>query len=202
MQGLLIGIDRFSTVIGKVFAWSIVLLTLQITYEVTARYLFARPTNWGYDASYMLYGILFMMAGAYGLARNGHVRGDFIYRKWPVRWQAGVELVLYFVFFFPGIIAMVFAGFSFFQDSFRQNEHSPFAPDGLVIWPFKALIPIAGAMLVLQGLAEVGRCIGALQTGAWPGRLSDVEELEVVILERAAAERGEAAPVMPTGPRP
>ncbi|HEY4253325.1 MAG TPA: TRAP transporter small permease subunit [Roseomonas sp.] len=201
MQGLLLGIDRISTAIGKIFAWSIALLTVQITYEVTVRYAFAMPTSWGYDASYILYGILFMMSGAYALARNGHVRGDFLYRKWPVRWQAMVDLILYGLFFFPGIIAMIFAGYHFFEESLRQNEHSPFSPDGLLVWPFKALIPIAGAMLLLQGLAEVARCLQCLRGGAWPERLSDVEELEIVILEKAAAERGEAPPVLPTGPR-
>jgi len=198
MQRLLLGIDRFSTLIGKLFAWSVALLTAQVTYEVSARYLFSMPTLWGYDASYMLYGTLFMLSGAYALARNGHVRGDFLYRQWPVRRQAAMDLGLYVVFFFPGILALIVAGWPFFAASFAQNEHSPFSPSGLPLWPFKLLIPVVGVMFVIQGLAEVARCILALQTGAWPERLSDVEELEVAILERAAAERGEKPPVMPT----
>jgi len=201
MQGLLLTIDRFSTFLGKVFAWSIVALTLQVTFEVTARYVFTRPTAWGYDASYMLYGLLFMMAGAYALARNGHVRGDFLYRQWPVKWQARLDLTLYIIFFFPGILALIFAGWGFFTQSFAQNEHSPFSPDSAVIWPFKFLIPLVGVLLVIQGLAETARCVIALRTGAWPERLSDVEELEVVILQQAAADRGEPPPAMPTAPR-
>lgn len=201
MQGLLLTIDRFSTFLGKLFAWSIVALTLQVTFEVTARYVFTRPTAWGFDVSYMLYGLLFMMAGAYALARNGHVRGDFLYRQWPVRRQAATDLVLYVLFFFPGILALIFGGWQFFLQSFAQNERSPFSPDSPIIWPFKFLIPLVGVLLVIQGLAETARCVIALRTGAWPERLSDVEELEVVILERAAAERGEAPPVLPTGPR-
>jgi TRAP-type mannitol/chloroaromatic compound transport system permease small subunit len=201
MQSMLFAIDRFSTVIGKLFAWSIVALTAQVTYEVVARYAFALPTQWGFDASYMLYGVLFMMSGAYALARNGHVRGDFIYRKWSARWQAGMDLALYVIFFFPGVLALVFSGWNFFRQSYAQNEHSPFTPAGLLLWPFKLMIPVVGVLLILQGLAEVARCIVCLRTGAWPQRLSDVEELEVVILERAAAERGEPPPVMPIAPR-
>lgn len=194
MQGLLLSIDRVSTFIGKVFAWCIVLLTLQVTYEVTVRYAFARPTSWGYDASYVLYGTLFMMAGAYTLARNGHVRGDFLYRQWPVRRQAAFDLVLYFVFFLPGMIALIVSGWDFFIQSYAQNERSAFSPTGPVIWPFKFLIPLVGVLLLLQGAVEAMRCWIALRTGRWPDRLSDVEELEVVILEKAAAERGEPPP--------
>ena len=201
MQNLLIAIDRFSTTVGKIFAWSIVALTVQVTYEVTVRYAFAMPTLWGYDASYMLYGVLFMLSGAYALARNGHVRGDFLYRKWPQRWQGVSDLILYFVFFFPGVLALVFAGWTFFEQSYAQNEHSPFSPAGMVMWPFKLLIPVVGVMLILQGLAEVARCVICIRDGAWPPRLSDVEELEVVILEKAAADRGEPPPAMPIAPR-
>ena len=194
MQGLLLSIDRFSTLIGKIFAWCIVLLTLQVSYEVTVRYAFARPTSWGYDASYFLYGTLFMMAGAYTLARNGHVRGDFLYRQWPVRRQAAFDLVLYFVFFLPGMIALIVSGWDFFQQSFAQNERSAFSPTGPVIWPFKFLIPLVGVLLLLQGAVEAMRAWIAFRTGRWPDRLSDVEELEVQILEKAAAERGEPPP--------
>lgn len=194
MQGLLLSIDRFSTIVGKIFAWCIVLLTLQVTYEVTARYAFALPTSWGYDASYILYGALFMMAGAYTLARNGHVRGDFLYRKWPVKRQAAFDLVLYFVFYLPGMIALIVSGWDFFSQSMAQNERSAFSPTGPIIWPFKFLIPVAGVLMLLQGAVEAMRCWIALQAGRWPDRLSDVEELEVVILEKAAAERGEPPP--------
>ena len=194
MQGLLLSIDRFSTLVGKIFAWSIVLLTAQVTYEVTVRYAFSRPTSWGYDVSYMLYGTLFMMAGAYTLARNGHVRCDFLYRQWPVRRQAAFDVVLYFVFFLPGILALVVAGWDFFSQSLAQNERSAFSPTGPVVWPFKFLIPVVGILLLLQGAVEAMRCYIAVRTGRWPDRLSDVEELEVVILEKAAAERGEPPP--------
>ena len=188
MQGLLLSIDRFSTVVGKIFAWCIVLLTLQVTYEVTVRYAFARPTSWGYDVSYMLYGTLFMMAGAYALSRNGHVRGDFLYRNFPPRRQAWFDLVLYVLFFFPAIFAFMISGWTFFTDSLRQNERSMFSPTGPVIWPFKFLIPVVGLLLLLQGLAEVVRCWRCIREGEWPKRLSDVEELEQQVLA-AAAER-------------
>ena len=192
MQGVLLGIDRISVAVGKLFAWCIVLLTLAVAYEVFARKLFRAPTTWGYDVSYILYGTLFMMAGAYALSRNGHVRGDFLYRGWAPRTQAGVDLVLYFLFFFPGMLAFVYSGWGFFHASYLQHERSMFSPGGPVIWPFKGLIPIVGVLLLMQGFAEVVRCIQCLQAGAWPQRLSDVQEMEQLILQKAEEERARA----------
>jgi len=188
MQRLLLGIDRLSTLVGQTFAWCILLLTGVVVYEVFVRYVFRAPTTWGYDVSYMLYGTLFMMAGAYALSRNGHVRGDFLYRNFPPRRQAWFDLVLYVLFFFPAIFAFMISGWTFFADSLRQNERSMFSPTGPVIWPFKFLIPVVGLLLLLQGLVEVVRCWRCIREGAWPQRLSDVEELEQKILA-AAAER-------------
>jgi TRAP-type mannitol/chloroaromatic compound transport system permease small subunit len=188
MQRLLLGIDRLSTFVGQAFAWCILLLTGVVVYEVFVRYVFRAPTTWGYDVSYMLYGTLFMMAGAYALSRNGHVRGDFLYRNFPPRRQAWFDLVLYVLFFFPAIFAFMISGWTFFADSLRQNERSMFSPTGPVIWPFKFLIPVVGLLLLLQGLVEVVRCWQCIRDGAWPRRLSDVEELEQTILA-AAAER-------------
>ena len=188
MQRLLLGIDRLSTLVGQTFAWCILLLTGVVVYEVFVRYVFRAPTTWGYDVSYMLYGTLFMMAGAYALSRNGHVRGDFLYRNFPPRQQAWFDLVLYVLFFFPAIFAFMISGWTFFADSLRQNERSMFSPTGPVIWPFKFLIPVVGALLLLQGLVEVVRCWRCIREGEWPQRLSDVEELEQKILA-AAAER-------------
>jgi len=186
MQRLLLGIDRLSTLVGQGFAWCILLLTGVVVYEVVVRYVFRAPTTWGYDVSYMLYGTLFMMAGAYALARNGHVRGDFLYRNFPPRRQAWFDLVLYILFFFPAIFAFMISGWTFFTDSLRQNERSMFSPSGPVIWPFKFLIPLVGLLLLLQGLAEAVRCWQCIRTGEWPRRLSDVEELEQQILAAAA----------------
>src|SRR5919107_3893093 len=140
MQGLLIAIDKVNTWVGKAFSWSIVAMTLVIVYEVFSRYAFRAPTSWAYDVSYMLYGTLFMMAGAYALSRNAHVRGDFLYRAWPPRRQASLDFVLYFLFYFPGMIAFVYAGFGFAELSRRMNEHSAASPNGPVVWPFKWLI--------------------------------------------------------------
>jgi TRAP-type mannitol/chloroaromatic compound transport system permease small subunit len=189
MQGLLLGIDRLSTLVGKTFAWSIVVLTGVVVYEIVVRYAFRAPTTWAYDVSYMLYGTLFMMAGAYALSRNGHVRGDFLYRMMPPRRQATLDLALYILFFFPGVIALMVSGWPFFLDSYAQNERSMFSPTGPVIWPFKFLIPLAGLLLLLQGLVEVVRCWQCVRTGAWPQRLHDVEELDQKILAEAAAAR-------------
>ncbi|GLK86265.1 TRAP transporter small permease subunit [Ancylobacter defluvii] len=191
MQSILLAVDRLNAFIGKAFAWCIVLLTLAISYEVFRRYVLRDPTTWAYDVSLMLYGALFMMAGAYTLSRNGHVRGDFLYRNWRPQTQAKSDLVLYFLFYFPGILAMIYAGWGYFHLSYLLNEHSSFSPDGPVIWPFKALIPITGVLMLLQGVVEVARCIICIRDGDWPQRLHDVEEMEKIILEEAAnrAER-------------
>jgi TRAP-type mannitol/chloroaromatic compound transport system permease small subunit len=186
-------VDRFNTWIGKLFGWCIVLLTIAVCYEVVSRYVFGAPTWWAFDVSWMLYGALFMMAGAYTLARNGHVRGDFLYRQWSETTQAKIDLTLYVVFFFPGIIALVYAGWKFAHFSWLINEKSPFSPDGIIIWPVKMLIPVTGVLMTLQGIAEVFRCIICIQTGSWPPRINDVEEMEKLILEQAEAEKAKTA---------
>jgi TRAP-type mannitol/chloroaromatic compound transport system permease small subunit len=186
---LLYAVDALSSAIGKTFGWSIVVLTFSTSYEVFARYMFGAPTDWAFDTSYILYGTLFMMAGAYALSRNGHVRGDFLYRSWRPRRQAGMDLVLYLLFYFPGMLAFMYSGFSFAELSRRMNEHSSASPNGPIVWPFKWLIPIVGCLMVLQGIVEVIRCIKCLQTGEWPQRLHDVEELEKVMLSDAEQKK-------------
>jgi len=182
-------VDGLSAAIGKTYAWSIVILTFTTSYEVFARYVFLAPTEWAFDASYMLYGTLFMMAGAYALSRNAHVRGDFIYRAWSARRQASLDCVLYFLFYFPGMIAFVYAGFGFAELSRRMNEHSAASPNGPVVWPFKWLIVVVGILMVIQGIVEVFRCLICIRNGEWPKRLHDVEELEKVILEQAEKKK-------------
>jgi TRAP-type mannitol/chloroaromatic compound transport system permease small subunit len=185
MQTFLLTIDRISALIGKIGAWCIVVLSFAVGYEVVARYVFRAPTTWAYDMSYMLYGALFMLAGAYTLSRNGHVRGDFLYRSFRPRLQAGLDLALYFLFFFPGILALVYSGYGYAKISWLIGERSSVSPFGPPIYHFKTLIPVAGCLMLLQGIAEVIRCLVCLKTGQWPQRLSDVEELEKVILEKA-----------------
>jgi TRAP-type mannitol/chloroaromatic compound transport system permease small subunit len=179
MQRLLLGIDRLSTRIGQLFAWLIVALTGLITWEVLSRKLFDAPHAWAFDAQIMGYGILFMMAGGYTLAKNGHVRGDVLYGFFPVRLQATIDLVLYLVFFVPGSIAMVWAGWDYAKESWLIREHSTITVDGPPIYPFKAFIPIAGALILMQGVVEIVRCVVALKEGAWPSRQQDVEEVDV-----------------------
>jgi TRAP-type mannitol/chloroaromatic compound transport system permease small subunit len=185
-------IDALSTAIGKVAGWSIVLLTLAMSYEVMMRYLFRAPTAWAFDASYILYGTLFMLAGPYALARNAHVRGDFLYRQWPPRRQAGLDLLLYALFFFPGILALCYAGYGFAAFSWLIKEHSSNSPNGPPLYHFKTLIPLVGGLMVLQASAEVIRCVRCLRTGVWPQRLHDVEETEKLILEQAEAQQAKA----------
>ena len=193
LQRLLIPIDRISTLVGHIFAWCIVLLTFAVSYEVFSRYVFGRPTTWAFDASYILYGALLTMAGAYALCRNAHVRGEFLYRAWRPKVQAGMDLALYFLFFFPGIVAFIFAGYGFAAQSWMVHEHSAYSPAGPPIYHVKTLIPFTGILLLLQGIVEVIRCLICLKTGAWPPRLHDVEELEKVILEQHQTKE-DAAP--------
>ena len=178
MQSFLLGVDRFSTWIGKAFAWSVVALTLLIAWEVFCRYVLNRPHAWVLDAQIMLYGTLFMTAGAYTLSKNGHVRGDVLYGFLQPRTQAVIDLTLYLVFFLPGVIALTWAGWVYFDESLSINEQT-FSADALPLYPFKFVIPLAGALLLLQGVVEIIRCILCLKTGAWGPRDDDVEEVDV-----------------------
>lgn len=188
---LVFWIDSLNTWIGKVFGWSIVFLTLATSYEVFARYVLKAPTDWAFDAAYILYGILFMMAGAYALARNGHVRGDWLYRSWQPRIQARWDLLLYFLFFFPGIITLIYSGWDYAAQSWAMKERSLFTPNGPPIYHFKTIIPITGVLLLLQGMAEVMRCIYCIRNNSWPPRLGDVEELEQVLQKQYGAADAE-----------
>jgi TRAP-type mannitol/chloroaromatic compound transport system permease small subunit len=179
MKNILFMIDRLSAWSGKVFAWTVVVLTLIICYDVTLRYILNDPTQWGFDLAYILFGTLFMMAGAYTLSRNGHVRADMMYRTLKPRTQAAFDLVLYVLFFVPGIAALVYAGVEFTQVSWAMKEVSSVTSSGTPIYPFKLVIPIAGGLLLLQGLAEIVRCVICLRTGQWPQRLHDVEEEDI-----------------------
>lgn len=188
LNRFLLAIDQLSRMVGHAFAWCILVLTFGTSYEVFMRYVMDNPTSWAFDLSYLMYGALFFMAGAYTLSRNGHVRGDFIYRLWPPRVQASVELALYVLFFFPGVLALVYAGWAYGYDSFRLREVSVNSPIGIPVWQLKLLIPFGAGLLALQGLAEVLRCILCLQHGHWPQRLHDVEELETVIAQQHQSE--------------
>lgn len=182
------GIDQLSKTVGHAFAWCIVILTFGTSYEVFVRYALNNPTSWAFDFSYIMYGALFFMAGAYALSRNGHVRGDFIYRMWRPRVQASVELTLYILFFFPGVLALVYSGWGYGFESARIQEVSVNSPVGIPIWQLKLLIPFGGGLLLLQGIAEALRCVLCIREGRWPPRLHDVEELEEVLIQQHAAE--------------
>ncbi len=196
IERFIYSVDQLSKSVGHAFAWCLIILTFGTSYEVFVRYVLNDPTDWAYDLSYIMYGALFIMSGAYTLSRNGHVRGDVIFRLWPVRVQAGIELVLYFLFFFPGVLALAVAGWRYAYNAYQIGEVSVNSPIGVPVWQLKMLIPAAAALLALQGSAEVARCVLCLRTGRWPARVVDVEELETVVLhERQDAERaaGETA---------
>jgi TRAP-type mannitol/chloroaromatic compound transport system permease small subunit len=179
MRRFLLAIDRLSTLIGKLFAWLIVALAAMITWEVISRKFFDAPHAWTFDAQIQFYGIMFMMAGAYTLAKNGHVRGDVLYGFFRPRLQATIDLTLFVLFFLPGVVAMVWAGYDFAEESWAIGERSSIMSDGPPIYWFKTFIPIAGAILLLQGIVEIVRCIQCLKDGDWPSRQEDVVEVDV-----------------------
>jgi len=179
MQRFLLTVDKLSTLVGQAFSFLIVLLTLHVSWEVFSRYVLGNPRAWAFDGMIMLYGTLFMMAGAYTLSKNGHVRGDVLYGFFEPRTQATVDLILYIVFFIPGVFALTYAGYYYAAESWAINEHSNITAEGPPIYPFKTVIPIAGAFLLLQGIVEIIRCVICLRDGAWPSREEDVEEVDV-----------------------
>ena len=183
MQKLLLAVDRLSTWVGQAFAWAIVLLTALITWEVFSRYVLNEPHDWSLNAQIMLYGVLFMTAGAYTLAKNGHVRGDVLYGFFLPRTQATVDLILYVLFFLPGIFALTWAGWEYANESLAIREKT-FSATPLPLYPFKFVIPFSGALLLLQGLVEIVRCIHCIRDGEWPSREQDVEEVDVDKLKK------------------
>ena len=193
MKNFLFFIDSLSLWTGKAFSWLILVLTLGVSYEVFVRYVLSAPTTWAFDFSYITYGALFLMAGAYTLSRNGHVRADVIYRFLPPRTQASFDIVLYVIFFLPAIAAFMYSGYIYAEMSVRFREVSIFSPAGVPVFPLKTLIPVTGLLLLLQGIAEIIRCILCIREGAWPARLHDVEETESVIIHETQykQERGE-----------
>ncbi|SFU67247.1 TRAP transporter small permease subunit [Pseudoduganella namucuonensis] len=179
MQNALFFIDRISSWVGQAFSWLIVAMTFLISWEVFARYALNHPNPWAFDLMIMMYGAAFMMAGAYTLAKNGHVRGDVLYSFFPPRLQAGLDLLLYIVFFIPGVVALAWAGYSYAAESLAINEHSTLTANGPPLYPFKMVIPVSGVLLLMQGVVEIVRCVMCLRSGAWPPREADVEEVDV-----------------------
>lgn len=179
--------DSLSAWVAKAFAWCIMVMILGVSYEVFVRYVLRAPTVWAFDISYMMYGTLFMLGGAYTLSRDAHVRADIFFRLMSARKQAALELVLYFLFFFPGILALIFAGWRYVSRSWRYLEVSTMSPANIPIYQFKTVIIVAGVLLFLQGIAQVFRCVICLQSGAWPPPPRDVEELEKLLVQEASA---------------
>jgi len=179
MQKLLLFVDKISTWVGQAFSFFIVALTLHVSWEVYSRYVLDAPRAWAFDVMIMMYGTLFMMAGAYTLAKNSHVRGDVIYGYFTPRTQAIMDLTLYIVFFIPGVIALVWAGYTYAAESWAINEHSNITSEGPPVYPFKTVIPVAGAFVLMQGIVEIIRCVICIKRAAWPSREADVQEVDV-----------------------
>ena len=190
MVNLIKAIDIFCKSVGHAFSWCILVLTASTCFEVFMRYVLNSPTVWAFDMSYMLYGALFMMSGAYAVVRGSHVRGDFLYRNWAPRTQARVDLLLYFLFYFPAVFAMVYTGSGYAANSAKILESSANSPAGVPVWPLKIIIVVTGVMLLIAGIAEVMRCILCIRDGKWLPRMGDVEELEVVLQKTHGSEEG------------
>lgn len=197
MTRILYFIDSLSAWSGKTFAWCIMILTLSTCYEVFVRYALNNPTVWAFDMSVQMYGALFMMAGAYALSQDAHVRGDVLYRLMPIKWQASVDLVLYIVFLMPGAICLIYYGYGYAADAWFYKEVSWSSPARIQIYFFKTLIPIAGGLVLLQGIAEAVRCVQCIRNGYWPARLHDVQETETMLLH----EHEDLAQKSPETPR-
>ena len=195
--------DSLSAWVAKAFAWCVMVMTLGVSYEVFVRYGLRSPTVWAFDVSYMMYGTLFMLGGAYTLSRDAHVRADIVYRLMSARAQATLELVLYILFFFPGVLALIFAGWKYVERSWRYQEVSTMSPANIPIYQFKTVIIVAGALLVIQGIAQVMRCIICLRSGSWPPPPQDVEELEKLLVQQGSLDvlrhSGEAVDVVVPG---
>jgi len=192
MEQFIFFVDKVTAAVGKAFAWCILAMTFGVGYEVFVRYIMRDPTSWAFDISYMMYGALFMMAGAYTLSRDGHVRGDVLYRLWQPKTQAKVEFVLYFFFFFPGVLSLLIAGYDYAAESWSYGTHgevSVMSPANVPIFQLKTIIPVAGALLLIQGIAQCCRCIVCIRTGQWPAHAEDVEEMETVLLHHAEDDR-------------
>ena len=199
MNRLLLFIDGLSAWVGKAFGWLILILTLGVSYEVFVRYALRAPTTWAFDFSYITYGALFLMAGPYALSRNAHVRADVLYRFWQPKTQGAMDLLLYIIFFMPGVAAFIYSGWNYAAMSVRFREVSIFSPAGIPVYPLKALIPAAGVLLMLQGIAEIIRCIRAIRTNQWPQRLHDVEETESIILQEKRIHAAEKEAMAQSG---
>ena len=197
MTAFLHFIDALSTWVGKFFGWLILLLTFGVSYEVFVRYVLRAPTIWAFDITYITYGAMFLMAGAYTLARNGHVRADVLYRFWKPRTQASMDLFLYIIFFLPAVLAFMYSGWFYAKMSVQFREVSIFSPAGIPVFPLKALIPVTGALLLLQGIAEIIRCVICIRQGYWPQRMHDVEETESIVVKEHMAAREKAAEPLP-----
>jgi TRAP-type mannitol/chloroaromatic compound transport system permease small subunit len=184
MQKLFLFVDKVSTFVGQTFSWLALALTVMISWEVFSRYFLDTPHSWAFDVMIMMYGAMFMMAGAYTLSKSGHVRGDVLYGFFEPRTQASIDLVLYIIFFIPGVIALCWAGYIYAGESWAIREHSSITADGPPLFYFKTIIPLAGAMLLMQGVVEILRCVVCLQVGEWPSRADDVEEVDVEKLKQ------------------
>ncbi len=192
MQTLMMAVDRLTTFVGRLFAWAIAVLTLLVSWEVFSRYFLNHPHPWALDAQIMLYGTLFMMAGAYTLAHQGHVRGDVLYGALKPRTQASIDLVLFIFFYLPGVLALTWAGWTYANESLAIRENT-FSPDPLPLYPFKFVIPAAGFLLLLQGIVEILRCVVCLREGTWPPRMKDVEEIDLEELRAMVKDDDPAA---------
>jgi TRAP-type mannitol/chloroaromatic compound transport system permease small subunit len=168
-------IDALSDWSGRVVAWLIVPLMLSLTYEVLARYVFSAPTIWAYDVSYMLYGSHFMLGAGYTLYRGGHIRTDMLYHRWSPRMQGAVDAIGYLCFFFPAMLFFFWMGGQEAWHAWQILETSDASPWRPPLYPFKTVIPVTAALLLVQGVSEFLKSLHAVRTGHLYGKRDAIE---------------------------
>jgi len=188
LTSIIHAIESLNIWVGRAFGWTILILTFSVSYEVFVRYVLNDPTVWAFDMMVQMYGALFLMAGPYALAQDAHVRADVLYRLLPIKVQGGIDFTLYLLFFFPGMLALFWYGAEIAADSWRYQEVSWNSPARIQIYFFKTLIPVAGGLMLLQGIAELARCWNAMRTGVWLARIEDVRETEDILADQASVD--------------
>ena len=116
------------------------------------------------------------------------MRGDVIYRLFPTKVQGWIDLILYFIFFFPGVIALAFYGYEYAAKAWMVKETSWNSPAQIQNYMAKSLIPLSGILLTLQGISEVFRAIICIRTGHWPERDAGAEETEKILMRKSKEE--------------
>ena len=169
MSKTIVGIDKFSKIVGNIVCWITIPLIIGMVYEVLARKLFLSPTIWAYDMSRFFYGALFMLGAGYALSKGVHIRADFLYRNFKVTTQGRVDFWLYLLFYFPGLIVFCYMTVGFVQESIMRGEKGMDTTWMPYMWPIKTCLLVGIIFLLIQGVSELFKSYYAATKGRWPG---------------------------------